>query len=98
MPLCSRLFSDSAALRLCLVSDAAHVVPGVRGEHVARIQSALVRLRFLEVPDAVAEAGYYGPRTAEAVLAYKRVFQIVNRRYQTQADNIVGRMTIASLD
>ncbi|HEY7425978.1 MAG TPA: hypothetical protein VH682_17240 [Gemmataceae bacterium] len=65
---------------------------------MARIQSALMRLRFLEVPDAVAEHGHYGLRTAAAVLAYKQAFQIINRRYQTQADNIVGRMTIASLD
>jgi hypothetical protein len=40
----------------------------------------------------------YGPSTALAVLAYKRKRNIVNRRYQTQADNIVGKMTIAALD
>ncbi len=98
MPLRSQLFSDSNALQACLVSDAAHVVPGARGHHVALIQSALVRLRFLEAQDARAEAGFYGPRTAAAVLAYKRQFRIINRTYQTEADNIVGRMTIASLD
>ncbi|MBI4526238.1 MAG: peptidoglycan-binding protein [Deltaproteobacteria bacterium] len=98
MPLRSRLFADNKALQACLVSDPAHVVPGARGEHVTLIQSALVRLRFLEVRDALSEPGYYGPRTAAAVLAYKRQFQIINRKYQTQADNIVGRMTIASLD
>jgi hypothetical protein len=40
----------------------------------------------------------YGPSTALCVLVYERKRQIINRSYQTQADNIVGRMTIASLD
>lgn len=98
MPLRSELFSDSRELQACLVSDASHVVPGARGDHVARIQSALVRLRVLEEADARAEAGHYGPRTTEAVLTYKRAFKIINRSYQNSADNVVGRMTIASLD
>jgi hypothetical protein len=32
------------------------------------------------------------------VLAYKKKRNIINRSYQTQADNIVGKMTIAALD
>jgi hypothetical protein len=42
--------------------------------------------------------GIYGPATANAVLRYKRKRDIVNRSYQTSADNVVGKMTIASLD
>jgi hypothetical protein len=42
--------------------------------------------------------GIYGHRTAAAVLAYKRARNIVNHKYQTQADNIVGKMTIAAFD
>jgi len=98
MTLRCRLFADSKELQACLISDAAHVVPGARGDHVARIQSALVRLRVLNAADARAEAGYYGSRTAAAVLLYKQAFQVINRKYQSRADNIVGRMTIASLD
>lgn len=98
MPLRSQLFSGSKELQACLTSDAAHVVPGARGEHVALIQSALVRFRFLNIDDARSEARFYGPRTAAAVLAYKREFEIINRNYQSTADNIVGKMTIASLD
>ena len=98
MPLRSRLFADNAALQSCLVSNAAHIAPGARGEHVTLIQSALVRLRVLDPIDAAGEAGVYGPKTTAAVLAYKRAFRIINRSYQTQADNIVGKMTIASLD
>jgi hypothetical protein len=40
----------------------------------------------------------YGPSTAAAVLKFKQKRNIVNRAYQTQADNIVGKMTIAALD
>jgi hypothetical protein len=40
----------------------------------------------------------YGPSTANAVLAYKQKRNIINRSYQTKADNIVGIMTMASLD
>ncbi len=98
MALRSQLFADNSALQACLVNDAAHVVPGSSGEHVARIQAALVRLRYLVPEAAIQERGVYGPKTADAVLAYKRQFDVINRLYQTQADNVVGRMTIASLD
>jgi hypothetical protein len=40
----------------------------------------------------------YGPKTAAAVLAYKEKRGIINRDYQSKADNIVGIMTMASLD
>ncbi len=98
MPLRSQLFSASKELQACLTSDVAHVVPGARGARVALIQSALVRFRFLSAGDARSEARFYGPRTTAAVLAYKRELKIINRNYQSSADNIVGRMTIASLD
>ena len=40
----------------------------------------------------------YGPSTADVVLAYKRKRNIINYSYQTTADNIVGKMTMAALD
>lgn len=40
----------------------------------------------------------YGLSTAAAVLQFKQDRDIVNRSYQTQADDIVGKMTIAALD
>jgi hypothetical protein len=40
----------------------------------------------------------YGPSTAKAVLFYKKKRNIINRSYQTRADDIVGIMTMASLD
>ena len=40
----------------------------------------------------------YGASTASAVLKYKTKRKIINTSYQTKADNIVGKMTIAALD
>ncbi|WP_274627284.1 hypothetical protein [Arvimicrobium flavum] len=98
MPLVSQLFSANRRLQACLIDNSAHVLHGSKGEHVELIQAALIRLRFLEPGDGLAEAGEYGTRTADAVLRYKQMFDIVNRTYQRTADDIVGRMTIASLD
>jgi hypothetical protein len=44
------------------------------------------------------EQSLYGPSTASAVLAYKQSRDIINRSYQTQADDIVGKMTMRALD
>jgi hypothetical protein len=94
MALQSQLFRGDSKLEGAAVSDAAHIVQGARGEHVQKIQLALISL-----DGAVIDAdGVYGPATAAAVLAYKRKRGIINRSRQTQADNIVGEMTIAALD
>ena len=42
--------------------------------------------------------GRYGKSTAAAVLAFKTKRKIINYSYETQVDNIVGKMTIAALD
>ena len=94
MPLQSLLFRGDAKLEAAEVSDSAHITPGQHGEHVAKIQMAL---NILDNAGLNAD-GIYGPKTAGAVLAYKRKRNIVNRSYQTTADNIVGRMTIAAMD
>lgn len=90
----SQLFRSDAKLEAAAVSDGAHIVPGAAGPHVRKIQLALNLLDGAAiVPDSI-----YGPATAAAVLAYKQKRNIINRRYQMKADNIVGRMTIAALD
>jgi len=98
MPLQAQLFADDPRLQKCLTQDPAHVTPGSVGDHVSRIQTALILLDDLRI-DAEEIAGKrYGPSTAAAVLKFKQKRSIVNRAYQTQADNIVGKMTIAALD
>jgi peptidoglycan hydrolase-like protein with peptidoglycan-binding domain len=94
MPLLSQMFSGDAKLEACAVHDSAHIAQGARGDHVSKIQSALnlVDRATLQID------GIYGAFTAAAVLRYKQVRNIVNRSYQQQADNVVGRMTIDRLD
>src|SRR6185295_16020647 len=82
----------------CLVDNAAHLTPGTQGEAVARIQFALFSLDTLEIDRTELVTQTYGPSTAAAVLSYKTKRHIINRSYQTTPDNIVGKMTIASLD
>ena len=98
MPLQSELFRDDAALQACLVKDTAHIVKGARGQHVAKIQSALGIIEGALIDSDELANSVYGPSTASEVLAYKRKRDIVNRTYQQRADDIVGKMTIASLD
>jgi hypothetical protein len=98
VPLNSRLFKGVKELEACLVSDAAHVTPGSRGEHVKLIQRALVMCGDRTIPTTEYADGQYGPSTAAAVLRYKEDRAIVNHSYQSAADNIVGKMTIAALD
>ena len=94
MGLQSKLFRGDPKLQAAAVSDPDHIKPGSVGEHVAKIQQALNLLDGV----TIAQDGKYGPATADAVLVYKRKRNIINLAYQTQTDNIVGKMTIASLD
>lgn len=101
MPLSCALFTlpeRDGKLEACLTSDAAHIAPGARGDHVRKIQTALNALNdgrgIVLKPD-----GIYGPLTAAAVKAYKNAPQRrILQSWQTTADDIVGKGTIASLD
>jgi hypothetical protein len=94
MTLQSQLFHGDPKLEAAAVSDPAHITIGAKGEHVRKIQQALTLLDGVNID----LDGAYGHETAAAVLAYKQKRNIVNRSYQTHADNIVGKMTMASLD
>ncbi len=98
MPLQSKLFRDDKKLQQCLIYDASHVTPGAVGGHVKKIQAALALLDDVHIDRSETATGAYGPSTADAVLAFKQRRNIINFSYQTQADNIVGKMTIAALD
>ncbi len=94
MALQSQLFRGDPKLEAAAVSDPAHIVPGASGPHVGKIQLALIQLDRA----VIAQDSTYGPGTAAAVLTYKQKRNIINRSYQTKADNIVGKMTIAAMD
>jgi peptidoglycan hydrolase-like protein with peptidoglycan-binding domain len=98
MPLQSRLFAEDRRLQRCAVEHAAHVQPGDRGDFVERIQRALRRLDAAQIAPNELAGAFYGPSTAQAVLAYKTKRRIINTSYQTKPDAIVGIMTIGRMD
>lgn len=98
MTLRSRLFAGDRRLEACLVDDKAHLTQGTRGEFVSKVHTALFLIDGLNVDAAELKAQVYGRSTAAAVLDYKRKRHIVNPTYQRTEDDIVGKMTIASLD
>jgi diketogulonate reductase-like aldo/keto reductase len=98
MPLQSILFRNTFLLQACLERDTAHIAFGAVGDHVEKIQAALMDLDGLLIaPDELA-GKRYGRSTATAVLSYKTKRRIINLGYQTKPDDIVGKMTIAALD
>src|SRR4051794_10370546 len=98
MGLRSTLLSGDPKLEAVAVSDSAHIAPDAVGLHVGKVQQAMMQLDGVPIDSGELNSSRYGPSTAAAVLAYKRKRNIINRSYQTQADNIVGKMTMASLD
>lgn len=98
MALQSKLFAGDPKLEAAALSDPAHISPGARGLHVEKIQKALVRLDSMTIAAQELEDTFYGTSTANAVLSYKKKRAIINRSYQSSADNIVGKMTMTSLD
>ena len=98
MKLQSFLFEDDARLADCLVRDSAHVLSGDRGPHVQKIQFAIEIIDKITISEDEKTGKFFGPSTAAAVLSYKKKRKIINRSYQSTEDNIVGKMTIKSLD
>jgi len=98
MPLSSRQFKGDRRFEDCLVRPAAHVVPGERGTHVAKIQEALTKLGAGVISADEITHNFYGPTTKRAVLGFKTARKIINPAYQAKPDDIVGQMTIAALD
>ncbi len=98
MPLRSTTLQGNAALQACLDNDQAHVTPGTAGAHVGLIHKCLLVLESSPIAPDEIRSRTYGRTTAAAVLSYKKARNIINRSYQQQADNIVGKMTIARLD
>ncbi len=99
MALQSKLFTIPRDTRLeeCLDKDSVHITPGSRGDHVKNIQIALNQLSnvFLKID------GFYGPKTAAAVKAFKSAPSRRRRIHgseQTTVNDIVGKRTLQSLD
>ncbi|WP_342359483.1 hypothetical protein [Terrarubrum flagellatum] len=98
MSLRSNLFTGDKALEAASANHKAHIMRGAIGTHVRRIQVALSVLDNAVIAENEMASFMFGPTTAAAVLAYKRARDIVNHSYQSQADDIVGIMTVAVMD
>ena len=98
MALQSSLFKSDSALEACLNRDSAHLTIGVAGEHVSKVQQAILALDDTGINNRELAATIYGSSTSGAVLNYKRQRNIINLNYQTAPDGIVGKMTIRRLD
>jgi hypothetical protein len=71
---------------------------GTVGDFVSKIQTALQSTDGASIDPSDLTSNLYGASTARAVLAFKTKRSIINRAYQQQPDDIVGKMTIARLD
>jgi hypothetical protein len=98
MPLNSKLFAGDDRLEDCHTRPAAHLTLGAQGDHVSKVHTALFLTDGLSVAADELRAQFYGKSTAAAVLAYKKKRKIINHTYQNAEDDIVGVMTIESLD
>jgi hypothetical protein len=98
MSLQSQSFKGDPKLEAAAVSDPAHIMIGSQGDHVSKIQRGVMQLDGVVINADELRSAMYGTSTANAVLAYKQRRNIINRSYQTKADNIVGKMTMTSLD
>ncbi len=98
MALRSRLFRGDPKLEAAAVSGPAHITPDAVGQHVGKIQQALIQIDAATIAGNELSTTSYGSTTADAVLAFKQKRDIVNRSYESTADNIVGVMTMAALD
>lgn len=92
----SQEFAGDPKLAACAVSDPAHVVPGSSGNHVGKIQKALVKVGGAIISANELAQQKYGPTTTAAVVKFKKERNILN--YLGQIDNIVGKKTIRALD
>jgi hypothetical protein len=94
----SQLFSGNDRLRRCAFDNSAHVKLGDTGDHVSKIQEALVILDNALFTGTDVATQTYGQSTEDAVFDYKTARNIVNTSYQTAPDRIVGIMTIDRMD
>lgn len=101
MALQSKSFGGDSRLEAAAVSDPAHILRGASGEHVSKVQRALMQL-FDEANIERAELSdaKYGETTEKTVKAYKsrKGKEVINHTYQQSPDSIVGKMTMAKID
>jgi hypothetical protein len=94
----SALFRGDLKLLDCLNNPMGHVVPDSQGDHVGKIQKALVALGAGLIDPMELMEKKYGRTTIAAVVAFKTKWRIINTAYEDTVDPIVGQWTIKRLD
>src|SRR4051812_46754324 len=92
MRLQSKWFSGEPRLEACLISDPARITSGTMGPFMGKIQTALKELDGVTIAATELSTMRYGATTQAAVLAFKKKRRLAN------ADGIIGRTTLATLD
>lgn len=98
MPLKSASLRGDSKLESAATTPNAHILKPAAGDHVSKIQRAVLQLDDATIDRQELSTATYGDSTADAVLAYKTKREVINKTYQQDADNITGVMTMASLD
>jgi len=98
MGLQSKSFKDDPKLEACLVSDPAHIFRGAAGDHVRKIQDALIKTDGASIDRNELDRKFYGNSTAQAILNFKTNQKRLIRNYKGEFDDIVGVKTIRALD
>lgn len=99
--LTSAQFRHEDRLQKALHQDPFHVQRGDRGTFVQQIQDALALLEVVPadfIPAAESGPGFYGDKTAEAVLKFKGPPRNILGPGQVRPDAIVGKKTMAQLE
>jgi hypothetical protein len=94
----SKAFKGDPKLEACLVSDPAHIFRGASGDHVRKIQDALIKTDGASIDRSELDRKFYGDSTAQAVLKFKTNRKRQIRNYKGEFDDIVGIKTIRALD
>ncbi|MEO8028682.1 MAG: hypothetical protein ABI823_19535 [Bryobacteraceae bacterium] len=100
--LLSRNFAGDDRLRKCANDNAFNIRPNTSGDHVRKVQSALLGLNRppgVKISDEERKNQFYGPDTAQAVRNFKNSFSPkILGPGQVVVDPIVGIQTIRRLD
>jgi hypothetical protein len=91
-------FKGDEKLEACLHNDRDHLTIGSSGDHVSKIQRAVMLLENTSINKSEINAKIYGKSTAAVVFQFKRKRHIINWSYQRKEDDIVGKMTIKAMD
>lgn len=91
-------FAGDSRLERCATEDAWHIMPRSRGDHVGKVQQALISVGGQSIDAGELKAKYYGSSTEAAVSDFKSAQVPPLLNYNNEIDSITGKKTIKALD